>query len=70
MIIRMCHNLLPQLSDVIVRDYLVVFQVVKNFSDIKQSRVKITVITKKPIRRSLCRVNVIQFTYTTRYSSS
>jgi len=48
MVIKMCHNHLPPLSDVIVRDNLVVSQVVNNFSNFKQSGVRITVITKKP----------------------
>jgi len=65
MVIKICHNLFPPLTDVIVRDNLVFFQVVKNFSDFKQSGVKIKAITKKPIHQSFCRANLIQFTYTT-----
>lgn len=53
MTIKMCYKLFFPLSDIIVRDNLVVFQVVKNFFDFKKSGVKIAVITKKSII-SLC----------------
>jgi len=66
----MCHNHFPPLSDVIVRENLVVCNVVKNFSDLKQSGVKITVITKNHIHQSSGRVNLIHFTHTTCYASS
>jgi len=70
MVIKMCYKLFFPLSDIIVHDNLVVFQTVKNFFDFKQSGVKITVITNKSIHQSLCRVSLIQFTYTMCYASS